>query len=138
MDLIVNTTLNDFCGVNRACWKSINIINNSDLWLRIDFKVQTNHAESLNCLAYDLLKNALSRYSRDWSMKWLKTKHCLSHTIILCFQQIWGRVCFSVMEQIRSIFYTTSPPWRSLDFRWLLFSSRKKVTNSRMKVRINR
>jgi hypothetical protein len=29
-----------------------------------------------------------------------------NHANILCFQQILGRVCFSVMAQIRSIFYT--------------------------------
>ncbi|MEY3452052.1 MAG: hypothetical protein RL711_1880 [Bacteroidota bacterium] len=62
--------------------------------------MQANHAQSLNCLAFDLIKNPI------FSGKRLKTKHCLCHMIILCFQQIWGRVFFSVMEQIRSIFYT--------------------------------
>ena len=115
-----------------TCWKSINISNNSDLWLRIDFKVQTNHAESLNCLAYDLLKNALSRYSRDWSMKRLKTKHCLSHATVESFQQKWvaSLFCFSVMEQILAFFKQS---W----FFWLLFSSRKKVTKDRIIVKIN-
>jgi hypothetical protein len=58
--------------------------------------------------------------------KRLKTKHCLSHTIILYFQQIWGRVCFSVMEQIRSIFYTNVRRGGVLIFVGYFFHQGKK------------
>ncbi|MEY3417187.1 MAG: hypothetical protein RL060_1299 [Bacteroidota bacterium] len=52
--------------------------------------MQANHAQSLNCLALDLIKNALSRYSREA----VKNKTLFEPHDFLYFQQIWGRVCF--------------------------------------------
>ena len=98
--------------------------------------MQANHAQSLNCLAFDLIKNAF----RNLLHVAVKNKTLFEPHDYFVFPTDLGAslFCFSVMEQIRSIFYTTCPPWRSLDFRWLLFSSRKKVTNIRMKVKIKR
>ena len=74
----------------------------------------------------------------DFLGKAVKNKNCLSHTINLCFQQIWGRVCLSVMAQIRSISYTNVRHGGVLIFVGYFFHLGEKVTNIRMKVKINR
>ena len=44
--------------LSRACRKKINILIISKLQLKTAYKMQANHAHSLNCLAFDLIKNA--------------------------------------------------------------------------------
>jgi len=98
--------------------------------------VQTNHAESLNCLASDLFKKCVIPIFSGLLHEAVKNKTLFERRYCWKFSTILVASLFSAQWSKFVAFLNKCLPWRSLDFGWLIFI-KGKLTKDRMKVTIN-